>query len=94
MLIARAAADGFTVLLTNDRNLSRQQNLAALPLAIVGLPTSRPRIVLARAADIADTIRMAKAGECIMIDLDGSRRRFGRSNEALPSLKPFDPPPD
>ncbi len=34
-LLRRAAADGFDVLVTNDRGLEYQQNLGALPLAVV-----------------------------------------------------------
>ena len=34
-LLARAAADRFDVLVTTDRGLEHQQNLAALPLAVV-----------------------------------------------------------
>lgn len=37
VLLATAAADGFEVLVTNDLNLSYQQNLATLPLAVVVL---------------------------------------------------------
>jgi predicted nuclease of predicted toxin-antitoxin system len=36
-LLALAAADGFEALVTTDRNLEHQQNLATLPLAIVVL---------------------------------------------------------
>jgi hypothetical protein len=34
-LLRRAAADGFDALVTNDRGLEYQQNLATLPLAVV-----------------------------------------------------------
>ncbi|MGL4555186.1 MAG: DUF5615 family PIN-like protein [Gemmataceae bacterium] len=34
-LLRRAAADGFDVLITNDRGLEYQQDLTALPLAVV-----------------------------------------------------------
>src|SRR4051794_25336072 len=36
-LIARAAADGFEVLVTTNRNIVHQQNLTTLPIAIVVL---------------------------------------------------------
>lgn len=36
-LLVAAAADGFDVLLTVDRNLNHQQNLAALPVTVVVL---------------------------------------------------------
>lgn len=40
-LIAAAAEAGFTVLVTADRNLRHQQNLATLPLALVVLDLPR-----------------------------------------------------
>jgi hypothetical protein len=40
-LIRRAVADGFEVLLTADRNLPAQQNIAAVGIAIVLVPGNR-----------------------------------------------------
>ena len=50
-LLARAEQKGFEISLTTDRNLSYQQNLGALSIAIVVLSsTSWPRIQKAAAA--------------------------------------------
>ncbi len=49
-LLRRAAAAGFQALLTNDRGLEYQQNLGALPVAVV--------VVLAKANTI-EAIRPA-----------------------------------
>ena len=47
-LIARAATDGFEILLSTDRGLASQQNRAALPIAII--------VMLAASNDLADLI--------------------------------------
>jgi hypothetical protein len=74
-LLARAYDQGFAALLTNDRNIRFQQNLATLQIALVALPTSRPRAVLPRAHDIAATLAAVEQGDYIVMNFDGSRSR-------------------
>jgi predicted nuclease of predicted toxin-antitoxin system len=39
-LLSLAASDGFDALITTDRNIEHQQNLTALPVAVIVLHTS------------------------------------------------------
>lgn len=94
-LIRAAEADGYAVLVTNDKNIADQQSLAGRNLAVVALPLNRRAAVMARVDDIADTIRMAEPGQHIAIGLDGRRsvRSLvgGRIIEVgLPRVPPFD----
>ena len=64
---------GRQLLLTNDKNMGFQLNLQRLRVAIIALPITRPDVLSSRAADIFDTICDAKAGEVVLIGLDGRR---------------------
>lgn len=72
-LIAAIAADGYEVLLTNDKNIASQQSLKGRAVAVVALPLNRRAAIMTRVADIVDTIRRAKPGQHIVMGLDGSR---------------------
>src|SRR5277367_2663402 len=45
-LIAAVEADGFDVLLTNDKNMASQQNLEGRTVAVVALPSNRRATVM------------------------------------------------
>jgi hypothetical protein len=64
---------GRQLLLSNDKNMGFQLNLQRLRIAIVALPITRPDVLTSRAADIFDKICGAKAGEVVLIGLDGRR---------------------
>ena len=94
-LIRAAEADGYAVLVTNDKNIADQQSLTGRNIAVVALPLNRRAAVMARVDDIADTIRRAKPGQHVAIGLDGRRSTRslvgGLMIEAdLPSVPPFD----
>ena len=72
-LIALLEKLGFSVLLTNDKNIASQQNLSGQSLAIVALPHNRQPDILQRADDIADTILRARPGQHVLMAWDGSR---------------------
>lgn len=93
-LIAAIEAEGFDVLLTNDKNIASQQNLQGRAIAIVALPLNRRSAIVARIADIVDTIRRARPGQHIVMHLDGSRHVAGfisgdMIEEELPPVATF-----
>ena len=93
-LLAVAEAQGFDVLVTNDRNIFSQQNLRGRNLAIVVLPTNLRRVIMDRAADIVDTINRVEPGQYVIIELSGSRPIIDYNlpeNESseMPSIQPF-----
>jgi hypothetical protein len=93
-LIAAAEADGYAVLVTNDKNMASQQGLKGRTIAIVALPHNRRRPILERADDVADTIRRAVPGAHIVVEWNGTRtmRRMvdgAGVTEMLPPVAPF-----
>lgn len=93
-LLWRAQAEGFDVLVTNDKNIYAQQNLRGLTLAIVVLPTNLRRHIMARADDVADTVRRIEAGQYVVIEPEGQRQGIDyRTNPPraveMPSVGPF-----
>jgi hypothetical protein len=93
-LLRRTGDQGFDVLVTNDRNMYAQQNLRALRIAIVVLPTNLRRHVLDRAVDIADTIQRIERGQYVVIEVRGTRRGVDYNTEPpgvveMPTLDPF-----
>ena len=72
-LLAAIERLGFSLLLTNDKNMGFQLSLPRLRLAIVALPINRPDILVARKADIFDTLLKASRGQVVSIGLDGRR---------------------
>jgi predicted nuclease of predicted toxin-antitoxin system len=94
-LIAAVEADGFDVLLTNDKNMASQQNLEGRTVAVVALPSNRRATVMSRLADIIDTLERAAPGQHVAIEQDGSRRARGigpdgrTTVEELPPVPPF-----
>ncbi|MCJ2056003.1 hypothetical protein MKL09_05510 [Methylobacterium sp. J-048] len=95
-LIRAVEAAGYAVLVTNDKNIGDQQSLAGRTLTVVALPLNRRSAVMARVADIADTIRRTAPGQHVAMTLDG--RRCVRSlvggllvEAEWPSVPPFAP---
>ena len=93
-LIARIESMGYAVLVTNDRNMAYQQNLAGRSIAVPALPSNKQRTIIARADAIADTIRRAVPGAHLVMNMDGTRvvRRTIGSDvvvEALPPVPTF-----
>jgi len=66
-LLRRAAAAGFRVFLTADRNVARQQSFAALGLAIVLVTPSDRRSVQACVERISDAISAAAPGTVTVV---------------------------
>ena len=83
VLLRRVAAAGYAVLLTNDKNIAFQQSLKGARVAVVALPLNRRSAVLARAADIAETIRRAAPGRHLLMNLDGTRTMRGFEGDRL-----------
>ena len=61
-LLTQAEAGGFAVLVTADRNMRHQQNLAGRRIALVVLPTNRWKTVREHAERIARAVNQARPG--------------------------------
>ena len=94
-MIAAVEADGFDVLLTNDKNMASQQNLEGRTVPVVALPSNRRATVMSQLAYIIDTLERAAPGQHVAIKQDGSRRARGvgpdgrTTVEELPPVPPF-----
>lgn len=95
VLLAAVEQAGYSILLTNDKNMGFQLSFRRLRIAIVALPVNRPDVLLRRLADILNTIRAAESGQVVSIGFDG-RRIVRRADAAgtiilgeLPRLPPF-----
>jgi hypothetical protein len=60
-LLAAAAAAGFEAFITIDKNLKNQQNLSALPIAVL--------VVMAKSNRLADVLPFAPAIEAVLMNL-------------------------
>ena len=74
-LLAQAEAHGFDVLVTADRNLRFQQNLAGRRIAIVELPTNRWQTVRDHAERIARAVDQATPGSYAEVAFEPAPRR-------------------
>lgn len=93
-LIGRLDELGYDALLTNDKNIVSQQSLRGRRIAVVALQHNRRWTIVARAEDIADTLRRALPGRHVVMEWDGRRSvtvliegRHVREN--LPPIRPF-----
>ena len=68
-LLSAAEADGFEVFVTNDKNLSHQQNLSTRQIAIVVLGNSRWPWVELRAFAIGGAVAAAGPGTYVVVDV-------------------------
>jgi predicted nuclease of predicted toxin-antitoxin system len=65
----------FDVLITADKNIYAQQNLAGHAIAILVLPTNRRKIVVALAARILEALATISASEYLELNAEESQRR-------------------
>ncbi len=68
-LLDAAEAAGFDVLLTTDRNIRYQQNLAGRKIAIVALSKGRWRLIRTRLVQIAATVAAATPGSFAEVEI-------------------------
>jgi hypothetical protein len=68
-LLNEAEAAGFEVLVTTDRNISYQQNLAVRKIALVVLGKGRWTIIKLHVADIVAAINAATPGSYVEIQI-------------------------
>jgi hypothetical protein len=68
-LLDEAAAAGFDVLVTTDRNIRYQQNLTGRSIAVVVLGKGRWRLIRKRLREVAAAIGMATPGSFIEVDI-------------------------
>ena len=66
---AEAAAAGFDLFLTTDRNLRYQQNLAGRQIAIVVLGLGRWRLIRTRLAEIVAAVEAATPGSYAEVEI-------------------------
>ncbi len=67
-LLRRAAADGYNVLLTADRNLPAQQNIPAVSIAVVLVRGSKTSEIAAQADKMSAAIAAAKPGTVTRVE--------------------------
>ena len=67
-LLREAAKYGFTVFLTCDRNLPKQQSVKGMGLAVVVLGTNRWSILQQESRRITDAVERARAGEMVEVE--------------------------
>jgi hypothetical protein len=68
-LLNEAEAAGFEVLVTTDKNLSYQQNLAGRQIAVVVLGQGRWTLIKPCVAQIAAAVSAAKPGSFIEVEI-------------------------
>jgi hypothetical protein len=66
-LLAAMSSKGYDCLLTCDKNLMHQQNLASVHIAVVVLPTQDLATRIALVASIGDTLSRAQPGEASFV---------------------------
>ncbi len=64
-LLGEAETAGFSILLTADRSLRHQQNIGALRIGVLVLPTSKLDALLARLAEIEAALPTVRPGTVI-----------------------------
>jgi hypothetical protein len=74
-LLALAERQGCDVLVTNDKNMSAQQNLRGRRIALIVLPTNLRRRVMELAPKVISAIRQVQPGQCIIMGPDSARTR-------------------
>ena len=75
VLLTRAEAAGYEVLVTCDNNLPYQQSFTERRIAAVVLPTTRWSVLQRAAGRIRTTIDFAKPGEIIRVEMSELRSR-------------------
>jgi predicted nuclease of predicted toxin-antitoxin system len=76
----------FSVLITADKNMYSQQNLAGRNIGILVLPTNRRKDVLALKDRIAEVVDGISAGEYVILEMTGvvQKRSFDQSGDGAP----------
>ena len=74
-LLTLAEKQGFDVLVTNDKNMSAQQNMRGRSIAIIVLPTNLRRQVMELAPEVVNAVRQIQPGQRIVIEPDAARMR-------------------
>jgi predicted nuclease of predicted toxin-antitoxin system len=74
-LLSRAEAEGFDVLVTNDKNIVAQQNLRGRKISLLVLPTNLRRQVLELAPEVISAIRKMRPGQYLVLEPDADRKR-------------------
>jgi hypothetical protein len=74
-LLARAEADGFDVLLTTDKNMRYQQNLAGRRIAVVVLGRQQWPRLRAHVQRVVEAIKTATPGSYTEIDFPSEQKR-------------------
>jgi predicted nuclease of predicted toxin-antitoxin system len=67
-LLSDIERQGFQVLVTNDKRMQFQQNMASRNLAVLVLPTNNRIALLEMVAEVADALQRAKPGEFLHIE--------------------------
>lgn len=68
-LLSKAETVEFEVLVTTDKNLSYQQNLAGRKIAIVVLGLGRWRLIKRHAARVVDAVNTAMPGSFVEVEI-------------------------
>ena len=68
-LLDAAEAAGFELLVTTDKNMPYQQNLAGRRIAVVILGTPRWPIVRLHAQRVVDAVNAATSGQYLLVDI-------------------------
>lgn len=80
-MIEAAVSDGFSILITQDRNMPFQRPLKRVELAVLIVPEMDRKAAIAKADGIALRIPTLEAGRYALLGLDGSLPE--------PPVKPF-----
>ena len=83
-LLALAESHGFDALMTGDRNMRHQQNLAGRRIALVVLPTNYWPTVRQHGEAIARAVDQAAPGSYAEVEFDVPRRPARRPKEPGP----------
>lgn len=80
-LLSLAEAAGFEALITADRNLEFQQNVARFQLGVIVImvPSTNRKAVLALVEDIADALGRIEPGRVLHVGTDPRRIRSRKS---------------
>jgi hypothetical protein len=66
-LLSNIERQGFQVLVTNDKRMQFQQNMASRNLAVLVLPTNNRIALLEMVSDVIDALQRARPGEFLHI---------------------------
>jgi hypothetical protein len=70
-LLREAEEAGFEVLLTTDKNIVYQQNIATRKIAIVALSRNRWTLIRPMLQQIREAVDSVKPGACVLVEIPG-----------------------